>query len=108
MVVTDDQALAIYTRKNFKKKENFHHKKKKDKKLKKTKRDLSNVRCYTRDEKGHWKEIFPSRKRDTILIISKMMNQQTKYSNERRMIQMKSMWSFQTHDRIQGIVRQYV
>ena len=40
---TDDQALTIYTRKNFKKKVNFHHNKKKEKKLKNIKRDLSNV-----------------------------------------------------------------
>ena len=43
---TDDQALTVHTRKNFKKKEKkekFHHKKKKDKKMKKTKRDTSNV-----------------------------------------------------------------
>ena len=38
-----------------------------------------------------WKEIVPSRKRDTMLIFLKMMNQQTKDSYERRMIQMKSM-----------------
>ena len=55
MGATDDQALAVYTKKNFKKKEKkekFHHNKKKEKKLK-TKRDISNVRCYTCDEKGH-------------------------------------------------------
>ena len=55
MGATDDQALAVYTRKNFKKKEKneyFHHNKK-DKKPKKTKRDISNIRCYTYDEKGH-------------------------------------------------------
>ena len=43
---TDDQALVVYTRKNFKKKDkndNFHHNKKKDKKSKQTKIDLSNV-----------------------------------------------------------------
>ena len=42
----DDQALAVYTRNNFKnkeKKENFQHNKKKYKKSKKTKIDLSNV-----------------------------------------------------------------
>ena len=38
-----------------------------------------------------WKEIVPSRKGNTMLILSKIMNQQTKDSNERRMIQMKSM-----------------
>ena len=57
MGASDDQSLAFYTRKNFKKKdkkENFHHNKKKDKKPKKAKRDFSNVRCYTCDEKGHF------------------------------------------------------
>ena len=53
MVAIDNQALAVYTRKNFKKKDNFHHNKKKDKKPKNTKRDILNVRCYTCDEKGH-------------------------------------------------------
>ena len=43
---TEDQALTVNTRKNFKKKEkkeNFHHNKKKDKKQNNTKRDNSNV-----------------------------------------------------------------
>ena len=35
-------------------------------------------------------EIVPSRKRDTMLIFLKRMNQQTKDSDERRMIEMKS------------------
>ena len=46
MGAIDDQDLAVYTRKNFKKKEKkekFHHNKKKDKKPKNTKRDISNV-----------------------------------------------------------------
>ena len=46
MGATNDQALTVYTRKNFKnkeKKENFHHNKKKDKKPKNIKRYLSNV-----------------------------------------------------------------
>ena len=63
---TDDQALTVYTRKNFKKKENkewFYHNKKKDKKSKKTKIDLLNVRCYTCDEKGHFERDCPMRKR---------------------------------------------
>ena len=34
-----------------------------------------------------WKEIVPSRKGDTMLLLDKIMNQQTKYSNERRMFQ---------------------
>ena len=56
MGTTDDQALTVYTGKNFKKKdkkENFHHNNKKDKKPKNTKRDISNVQCYTCDEKGN-------------------------------------------------------
>ena len=63
---TDDQALVVYTKKNFKKKEkkeNFHHNQKKDKKPKKSKRDLSNVRCYTCDEKGHLVRDCPIQKR---------------------------------------------
>ena len=56
---TDDQALIVHTKNNFKKKENFHRNKKKDKKSKKTKRDTSNVRCYTCDEKGHFTRDCP-------------------------------------------------
>ena len=43
---TNNQALTVYTRKNFKKKEkkqNFHRNKKKEKKQKNTKRDTSNI-----------------------------------------------------------------
>ena len=36
-------------------------------------------------------ETVPSGKRDTMIILPKMMNQQTKDSEERRMIKMKSM-----------------
>ena len=57
MGATEDQALVVHTRKNYKKKEkkeNYQHNKKKDKKQKKTNRDPSNVRCYTCDEKGHF------------------------------------------------------
>ena len=63
---TDDQALIVHTRKNFKnkdKKDKFHHNKKKDKKPKKTKRDTSNVRCYNCDEKGHSARDCPIKKR---------------------------------------------
>ena len=63
MGATDDQALAVYTRKNFKKKEKFYHKKKKDKKQKKTKRYTSNVRCYTCDEKGNFARDCPISKK---------------------------------------------
>ena len=37
-------------------------------------------------------EIVPSEKADTMLILLKMINQQTKDSDEGRMIQMKSMY----------------
>ena len=66
MGATGDQALVVYTKNNFRKKENkenFHHNKKKDKKSKNTKRDLSNVRCYTCDEKGHLERDCPIQKR---------------------------------------------
>ena len=65
---TDNQALTVHTKKNFKKKEkkeNFHHNKKKDKKPKKTERDLSNVRCYTCDEKGYLERDCPIQKKET-------------------------------------------
>ena len=91
MGAIEDQSLTFHTKKNYKKKENHHHNKKKDKKQKKIKRDPSNVRCYTCDEKGHFARDCPIRKkRDIMLMLSKMMNQQTKYLGERRMIQMKS------------------
>ena len=60
MGATDDQALTVHTKNNFKKKEkkekkeNFHQNKNKDKKQKNTKRYPSNVRCYNCDEKGHF------------------------------------------------------
>ena len=63
MGATEDQYLIVHTRKNFKKKENFHHNKKKGKKHKKTKIDPSNVRCYTCDEKGHFARDFTIRKK---------------------------------------------
>ena len=52
---TKDPNFTIHTRKNYKKKEkkeNHHQNKKKDKKQNKIKRDPSNVRRYTCDEKG--------------------------------------------------------
>ena len=59
---TEDQAVTTYTRKNYKKKENHHHKKKKDKKQKKFRKDRSNIRCYTCDEKGLFARDYPKNK----------------------------------------------
>ena len=63
MGATEYQSLIVHTRKSFKKKENFHHNKKKGKKQKKTKRDPSNIRCYTCDENGHFARDSPIRKK---------------------------------------------
>ena len=63
---SNDQALTVYIRNKFKKKEKkekFHHKNNKDKKTKKKKRDVSNVQCYTCDEKGHLGRDCPVQKR---------------------------------------------
>ena len=62
---TEDQALIVHTRKNYKKekKENHHHNKNKDKKQNKIKRDPSNVRFYTCDEQGHFARDCPIRKK---------------------------------------------
>ena len=61
----EGQALTVHTTKNYKKekKENYHHNKKKDKKQKNIKRDPSNVRCYTYDEKGHFVRDYPIKKK---------------------------------------------
>ena len=60
----EDQAITVHTGNNFNKKEqyNVHHNKKKDKKQKKPKRDTSNVRGCTCDEKGHFARDCPIRK----------------------------------------------
>ena len=80
---TEDQSLTIHTRKNYNKKEkndNYHHKKKKDKKQKKIKRDPSNVRCYTCDEKRHFVRDIPIRKKRHHAHISKDDEPTKKYS----------------------------
>ena len=86
MGASDDQYLIVHTKKK-EKKEKFHHNNKKEKKPKKTKKDLFEmfdvILVMKRDT---WQEIVPSRKRDTMLILLNMMNQQTKISNEIRMI----------------------
>ena len=77
------QSLTIHTNKNYKnkgKKKKHHHNNKNDKKKKKIKRDPCNVRCYTCDERDTLQETVLSGKRDTILILLKTMNQQTKDS----------------------------
>ena len=77
----EDQVLMVYTRKKFKKKEkkeNFHHNNKKDKKPKKIKRDLSNVRCYSCDEKGHLERDCPIHKKRHHSHIVEDDEQQTK------------------------------
>ena len=60
MGATEDEALIAHSRKNYKKKENHQHKKKKDKKQKKLRKDPSNIRCYTCDEKGHFARDSPN------------------------------------------------
>ena len=62
MGASEDKFVEVHMRKNFKKKEKFHHNKK-DKKQTKTKRDTPNVRCDTCDEKGHFGRDCPMRKK---------------------------------------------
>ena len=49
MGTNDDQSLTTHTRINHNKRE-YHH----QRRQMRPKRDLSSVRCYTRDEKGHY------------------------------------------------------
>ena len=65
MGATEDQSLMGHTKRKYnkEKKDKFHHKNKKGKKQKNTKRDPSNVRCYTCDEKGHFSRDCPIKKK---------------------------------------------
>ena len=63
----EDQALTTHTKNN--KREHSHHKKEKHNhqnqrdNLRRPRRDLSNVRCYTCDEKGYFFRDCPKNKR---------------------------------------------
>ena len=62
---TEDQALTIHTRRNHRKKEGHHHNKREDphhKIQRKLRGDLSSIRCYTCDEKGHCSRDSPRNK----------------------------------------------
>ena len=94
MGATNDQALTIHTRKNFKKKEkkeNFHHHKKKERKKIRPRQILPTFDAILVMKRDTLQETAPSGKRDTMIMLLKTMNQQTKDSEERKMIQMKSM-----------------
>ena len=49
MGATKDQALTTHTRSHHNKREDHHHRRQR-----RPRRDLSSVRCYTCDEKGHY------------------------------------------------------
>ena len=65
MGATEDQALTVHTRRNYRKKENHHHNKRKDnhhKKQKKFRIYPSIIWCYTCDEKEHYTRECPKNK----------------------------------------------
>ena len=53
----DDRALTVHTRRNHNMREEHHHRRQRRPKI-----DLSNVRCYTCDEKGHYSRNCPRNK----------------------------------------------
>ena len=92
MGATEHEALTFHTRKNYKKKEKekFHHKNKKGKKQRKPREILPMFDAILVMKRDTLQETIPTGKRDTMLILPKTMNQQTKDSEERRTVQMKS------------------
>ena len=55
----EDQALTVYTKKN---KRDYHHPKGKHSHQNNPIRDLSSIRCFTCDEKGHITRNYPRNK----------------------------------------------
>ena len=94
MGATKDQTLTVHTRRNYKnkeKKENHHHNKNKDKKQRISRETLPMFDAILVMKRDTLQHIVSSGKRDTMCMLSKTMNQQTKDSKERRVSHMKCM-----------------
>ena len=85
MGASDDQALTSRAKKNEGKREDHSHRRpKKFQKNHRPRRDYTNLRCYTCDEKGHFSRYFPrnkgssKEKKGIMLTLLKMMNQPRK------------------------------